>query len=144
MALTTSFALATHALVLLASREETGATSDFIANSASTHPARVRRVLAALGRSGIVEGREGAGGGYRLGRPAAGITLAEVFDVVVDGPVFPLHPREPNAACPVGRGITHALEELDREALLGLREALSRRTVAWLVERVQEGATAAS
>lgn len=37
------------------------------------------KILLALKRAGIVEATRGLGGGYRLSRPAAAVTLAEVF-----------------------------------------------------------------
>lgn len=139
MTITSCFALAAHALVLLAHQQEAGATSDFIAESASTHPARVRRVLAPLIRSGLVLAREGGGGGYVLGRLPEGITLAEVFGAVEHGPVLPLHPRGPNTRCPVGAGIVPALEDLEEELEAAVRDALSRRTLRWLAARVASG-----
>lgn len=140
MTVTSSFALAAHALVLLARNGDEGATSDFIAESASTHPARVRRVLAPLTRAGLVVGREGGGGGYVLGRPDEEITLGDVFAALEAGPIFPLHPRSPDARCPVGAGITPALEELEQEVAGAVRTALAERSVAWLAGRVEAGA----
>ncbi|HEX7088611.1 MAG TPA: Rrf2 family transcriptional regulator [Longimicrobiales bacterium] len=136
MSVTSSFALAAHAAALLAFAGEEGATSSLIAASASTHPARVRRVLGLLVRAGIVCGREGAGGGYTLARPADEITLAEVFEATRgEGPLLPLHPQPPNEKCPIGAGITAALTAVDDELSAALREALEHRTVAWLTEQ---------
>lgn len=137
--ISTCFALAAHALVLLAHQREVGATSDFIAESASTHPARVRRVLAPLVRCGLVQAREGGGGGYVLARQPEAITLGEVFAAVEQGPVLPLHPRGPNRRCPIGAGIVPALEDLEGELETAVRDALSRRTLRWLAERVANG-----
>jgi Rrf2 family protein len=136
MSVTSSFALAAHAAALLAFIGEEGATSSLIAASASTHPARVRRVLGLLVRAGIVRGREGAGGGYTLARPADEITLAEVFRATRGhGTLLPLHPQPPNAKCPIGAGITAALNAVDDELSAALRDALEHRTIAWLTER---------
>lgn len=140
MTVTSCFALAAHALVLLHRRGDEGATSDFIAESASTHPARVRRVLAPLARAGLVLAREGGGGGYVLGRPGEEMTLGDVFAALEEGPIFPLHPQSPNARCPVGAGITPALEELEEEVAEAVRTALAGRSVAWLAYRVEGGA----
>lgn len=139
MTITTCFALAAHALVLLAHQRKAGATSEFIAASASTHPARVRRVLAPLVRAGLVLAREGGGGGYVLARRPEAITLGEVFGAVEQGRVLPLHPRGPNTRCPVGAGIVPALEDLEKELEAAVREALSRRTLRWLAARVASG-----
>ncbi len=137
--ITSCFALAAHALVLLAHNGADGATSEYIAQSASTHPARVRRVLAPLVRAGHVSAREGGGGGYVLARPPEKLTLGEVFAALERGPVLPLRPRAPSARCPIGAGITSALQELDGEVGDAVRIALARRSVAWLAARVASG-----
>ncbi|HSM35138.1 MAG TPA: Rrf2 family transcriptional regulator [Longimicrobiales bacterium] len=136
MAISSCFALAAHALVVLVHEGDRGATSDFIAQSASTHPARVRRVLAPLGRQGIVRGKEGSGGGYVLARDPETITLDEVFEAVESGPVFPVHPRTPSEDCPVGAQIIPALHELQTDVDGAVREVLRGRSLAWFVERV--------
>lgn len=40
------------------------------------------RVMTGLTRAGLVEGRAGRTGGYRLARPAAGITLLDVISAI--------------------------------------------------------------
>lgn len=136
MAVTSVFALAAHAVALLAFRGEDGATSALIASSANTHPARVRRVLGLLVRAGLVSGREGAGGGYVLAKPPDAITLADVFHATRgEGQLLPLHPRPPNEKCPIGAGITAALVAVDDALDVALRDALAHRTVAWLTSQ---------
>jgi FeS assembly SUF system regulator len=46
----------------------------------------VSKVLKALALAGLVEGFRGAGGGYRLARPAAAISLIEVVEAI-EGPL---------------------------------------------------------
>lgn len=136
MAVTSVYALAAHAVALLAFNGEHGATSALIAASANTHPARVRRVLGLLVRAGIVSGREGAGGGYVLAKPPDAITLADVFVATRgEGLLLPLHPRPPNEKCPIGAGITAALVAVDDAMDAALRDALAHRTVAWLTSQ---------
>lgn len=45
------------------------------------------RVMTNLARAGLVEGRAGRTGGYRLARPAATITLLDVIAAVEPGPI---------------------------------------------------------
>lgn len=143
MAISSCFALAAHALAVLVHEGSKGATSDFIAWSANTHPARVRRVLAPLSRQGIVRGKEGSGGGYLLARDPEEVTLDEIFQAVEVGPVFPVHPRSPNDECPVGAQIIPALEALQSDVDDALRTVLKERSLAWFVDRIL-GAEAAS
>lgn len=144
MTITSCFALAAHALVLLAHCGTKGATSDYIAESASTNPARVRRVLAPLVRAGIVAGREGGGGGYVLARAPEAIPLGDIFAAVEQGPVLPSHPRAPNTRCPIGAGITAALEEVEDDVGDAVRNVLARRSLRWLAKRVALGAGASA
>lgn len=138
--MTSCFALAAHALVLLSHCGSRGATSDFIAESASTNPARVRRVLAPLVRAGMVAGREGGGGGYRLARTPDAITLGDIFAAVEEGRLLPSHPRAPSTRCPIGLGITAAMEAVEHEVGNAVRDVLARRSLRWLAQRVAAGA----
>lgn len=131
-------------MVLLAHSGAKGATSDYIAESASTNPARVRRVLAPLVRAGLVSGREGGGGGYVLARAPDAITLGDIFAAAEEGPVLPFHPRAPNTRCPIGSGITAALEQLEDDVGAAVRDVLARRSLRWLAKRVANGAGASA
>ena len=51
--------------------------------------------LGALGRAGLVESFRGAGGGCRLARDPAEITVAEVADAI-EGQLFPMFCLEPS------------------------------------------------
>lgn len=135
MTITTCFALAAHALVLLARQAEEGATSEHIAESANTHAVRVRRVLAPLVRAGIVTSREGGQGRYLLARPPSEITLDEIFATLGEGPVLPRPARAPDVRCPVGPGMIAALQDVENDVDEAVRGALRRRTVAWLAAR---------
>jgi Rrf2 family protein len=123
------FAMAVHALALLATGED-GAPSEHLAGSVNTHAVFLRRVLRRLAAAGLIEAREGRGGGYRLARPAATINLAEVYRIMEPaGPLVP-SPCEPNGKCPVGAGMRAAFESTAAAARAGLEAALSAQTVA--------------
>ena len=51
---------------------EIHASSQDLAEFQGVSPAYVAKLFASLRRAGLVEALEGAGGGYRLARPAAG------------------------------------------------------------------------
>lgn len=71
-------ALAT-ALVLARRPYELTPTSALV-RLVGTPPARLRRVLAALGRAGLTEAASGRGGGHRLRRPPADVSVLEVIE----------------------------------------------------------------
>jgi len=123
------FAMAVHALALLA-HDEDGAPSEYIAGSVNTHAVFLRRVLRQLASAGLIEAREGRGGGYRLARPAGTITLAEVYRAMEPaGPLAP-SPCEPNGNCPVGAGMRAAFDATAAAARAGVEAALAAQTVA--------------
>jgi Rrf2 family transcriptional repressor of oqxAB len=138
------FAMAAHALALLA-RSEEGHPSALLASSVNTHAVFLRRILRDLVSAGLVEAREGRSGGYRLTRPAERITLAEVYRAVEpDGPLTP-SPSEPSCRCPVGSGMRAAFADAARAAERGLLGALADRTIADLARNaVREGKRSSS
>jgi Rrf2 family protein len=151
----TQFAVAVHVLTYLASvSSETpsgggasptrsgeaasptrAVSSDELSRSVNANPVHVRRVLGPLREAGLVSSRPGPHGGWVLGRPAADITAAEVWDLVQgDDPVLGLH--GPSPACPVGRSIQHSLVDIDARARRAVRAELDRVTVADLAAGV--------
>jgi len=120
--------MAVHALALLAQSED-GHPSEYLAGSVNTHAVFLRRVLRQLAAVGIIEAREGRGGGYRLSRPAGTITLAEVYRAMEpDGPLMPA-PTDPNPKCPVGAGMRSAFAATAAAARAGVEASLAGQTV---------------
>lgn len=72
-----SFSLAVHALVYLNHRQST-LSSEELASNICTNPATVRKTLAKLKAAGLVEAKEGAGGGYALSCDPDEVSLAQV------------------------------------------------------------------
>ena len=131
------FAIATHALALLAETEE-GYASELLARSVNTHPVFLRRVMSMLRKAGVVRAREGRGGGYRLARAPERIRLDVVYAATEpEGAISP-SPCEPNARCRIGAGIRVAFEEAAAEANAGLLRGLARRTIADVAARATE------
>ena len=131
------FAIATHALAVLAIHDE-GFSSEEVARSIQTNPAFLRRVMASLCHAGLVRAREGRGGGYTLGRAADRITLSEIYEAVEpDGAIAP-SPCTPDARCRIGAGIRSAFEEVVECANDGLLRSLAMHTVADLARRSEQ------
>ncbi|MCC7024706.1 MAG: Rrf2 family transcriptional regulator [Thermomicrobiales bacterium] len=128
------FALAVHTLVLLA-RTPTSSTSAALAGSTNVHATCVRRLLSPFVRAGIVEAVEGRDGGYRLARPAAEITLADIYDITVSAPVR--HSSEQlDQGCPISRAMGLALADISADAESRFREALAGRTLAEVAAQI--------
>jgi Rrf2 family protein len=122
---------AVNALATLATSEGT-CSSATIAQGVDAHAAHLRRVLALLGRAGIVEAREGRAGGYRLARDPQDITLAEVFKAVQAA-----EPLEDAAASNCRRScVFEVLDEIGLEAEREVLLVLERHSLASLLARV--------
>ncbi len=131
------FAIATHALALLAESAE-GYPSEHVARSINTHPVFLRRVMSKLTKAGLVEAREGRGGGYRLARPAKKISLGDIYEATEPEGAIAKSPCEPNVKCVIGAGIRTAFDDAVRVANDGLIRGLSRQTVADISARARK------
>jgi DNA-binding IscR family transcriptional regulator len=123
---------AVHALAWLELARQRGyevLTSQEVAASINTNAVVVRRCLGELRRAGMVDVRRGSRSGWSLRRPAATITLLDVYDAIGAESLFGLHQNEPNLECPVGRGIGPALSQTYRDVARSARRALARATV---------------
>ncbi|WP_052889964.1 Rrf2 family transcriptional regulator [Thermogemmatispora carboxidivorans] len=136
----TRLAVAVHILTLLAQQsEEDPLTSEYIAGSVNTNPVFIRRVLGLLSRAGLVASQPGVGGGWRLQRDAASISLLDVYEAVGAGPLLALHHRQPNPDCLIGRNIQRTLLHYFGEAEVAFKQMLARQTIAQVLERAREG-----
>lgn len=75
-----------------------------------SHPVTIRKTLKSLQDAGLVKTSRGVHGGTTLLRPAASITLAEVYLAVKDGEL--LHSKEsaPNPECSDGIDVQSILQ----------------------------------
>lgn len=140
MSTSTRFAVAIHILTSLTLRSGQAVRSEDIAHSVNTNPTVVRRILGALAGAGLTRSRLGLGGGTQLARPAAQITLLDIYRAVEEPPYFALHRTPPNPDCYIGHNITPVLEqEFDR---LGqaLEQSLMQTTMADIARQLQDRA----
>jgi Rrf2 family protein len=130
------FALATHVLTVLALNADGRVTSVELARSVNTNAAFLRSLFGRLREAGLIEVSLGKGGGARLGRPAARITLADVYRAVEKSSPAQLHHCSPNEKCPVGRNILPLLDDVVRDVESAALVRLRRKTIADLAAQV--------
>jgi Rrf2 family protein len=128
--LNSRFAVAVHILTVIAHEGGEPVTSEYIAWSVNTNPSLIRRMLSQLTRAGLTRCQMGAGGGALLAKPAARITLRDVYRAVADGKLLALPRERPDPACLVGRNIQALLTERFDEATRALEDELARTTIA--------------
>jgi len=90
----------------------------------------LENILMDLRRAGLVASQRGAEGGYRLGRPAKAITVADVIRAV-DGPLANIRGIRPEAA--EYDGAATALRDVWVAMRASLRSVLERVTLADVV-----------
>ena len=132
------FAVAVHVLTLLAWAGDEPLKSDYIAGSVNTNPVVIRRILCALARARLVTSQTGAAGGSRLARPAAEITLSEVYRAVEPRDIFAMHRKQPDPDCPVGMKIEAVLQGLLVEIDSAVDSALGRTTIENVLASVKK------
>jgi len=90
----------------------------------------LENILVDLKRIGLVTSQRGAGGGYRLGRPAESITAAEVIRAL-EGPLAEVRGLRPEAA--IYEGPAEHLQDVWVAVRAGLRAVLEHVTLADIV-----------
>ncbi|MBN1435301.1 Rrf2 family transcriptional regulator [Candidatus Fermentibacterales bacterium] len=124
--------LAIHAGALAAANEGPGYLSvKQMARVLEVSRSHLAKVLQGLARTGLMESVRGASGGYRLARPAEGISLLELLEAV-DG-------RAGARACLLGRAICRrgqcVLGELSERVAEAVRDSLGQTSLAEFVRR---------
>lgn len=143
MAANCQFAFAVHSLAMLAHQGGAGVNSETLARSVNTNPVVIRRLLSHLRVAGLIVTHRGAGGGSRLSRAPGEITLDDVYRAVGEGAAFAHPPHPPNKRCPVGCRIETVLGEVFASAQAALEQALAARTLADVLETVNDQKPAA-
>ncbi|MBI5247440.1 MAG: Rrf2 family transcriptional regulator [Elusimicrobia bacterium] len=136
MAANSKFAVAVHALAVIAHHSDERHTSRAIAGSVATNPVVIRRLLSQLAKAGLVESAHGAKGGFTLAKPAARITLLDVYHAVEDcGGLFAEHAKK-NEKCPVACRMSGILKGVFARVQSKIAPELKRTSVADIVSQL--------
>jgi Rrf2 family protein len=117
-----------HACVLLAALPQgTGLPAAALAEFHTLAPAYMAKHMQALARAGVVESVRGAGGGYRLARPASEISLWDIVEAIEgSAPAFRCTEIRQDGPCAAPAGSFHRPCEI--------HSAFSRAETAWRAE----------
>ena len=102
------------------------ATADRVSAEAHIPRRLLARILAKLSHAGLVQSKQGRGGGSRLARPAGKITLQEAVEAI-EGPFGVIRCIMEDRAC--GEGAPCALHEAWEEGQKVILEYLGTQTI---------------
>lgn len=139
--MTAEFAVAVHGLVYLNHKGET-LSSEALAENICTNPARVRKVMSKLRGAGLVETREGLGGGYRLAMPPEKIDLRAVCLALGERMISSSwRPGSVDMDCLVASGMGGVLDALYGELNALCLEKLKTVTIAQIDHKLFDGSS---
>lgn len=98
-------------------------TSQEIAGMLCSNAVVVRRILTGLRDGGTVTAEKGHGGGWRLTRPTAEITLLDIYRSLDEPALFAFGLSDPSPTCLVEQAVNATMEE----TLVSARQALLDR-----------------
>lgn len=134
--MTSDFAIAVHALVYL-NHEAHTVSSDALARSVCTNPARVRKVMAKLKRAGLVGTKEGAEGGYYFELDSARVNLRMVDDALMEPFVCSSwRSGSHDLQCLVASGMADVLDEIYTRLNMRCRDELATITIRSIHDRI--------
>jgi DNA-binding IscR family transcriptional regulator len=134
------FAVAVHALTLLADAGDAPQSSEQLSGSIGSNPVQVRRVLGTLRDAGLVTAKRGVGGGWQASGPARDVRLGAIWRALQgDEPLIALH-EGTNPQCSIGRSITGTLGGVSELAGQAVARALDALTVGDVLDRTLAGA----
>ena len=122
--------MALHILAHLVEAGDRPTTSETLAAHCLTNPVVIRRSLAGLREAGIVSSVKGHGGGWTVGRPAAAISLREVYVALGERGELVPDPDPASPGCLIEAAIGDALDSFYAEAEALLLRRLSEITLA--------------
>lgn len=134
--MTSEFAIAVHALVVLFHRGQV-MSSETLASNVCTNPTRVRKTLSQLKKAGLVETKEGVDGGYLLIRDGETITLEQIADILeITFVSAAWKSGDPSRDCAICSGMGALLDEVYADLDRVCRNRLSQITIASLDRRL--------
>jgi Rrf2 family protein len=140
VAIVSRYSIALHILAWIAEMtkdKDEYVASDRIAASVNTSPVFIRRILGSLRKARLVHVQHGGtGAGWKLARKPESITLLDVYEAVVQKPLFELHHSNPNPGCLIGKGIQPALKPIYGSAENAMKQQLAQVTIADLVRDI--------
>ncbi|GGD97505.1 Rrf2 family transcriptional regulator [Paenibacillus nasutitermitis] len=138
MAVVSRYTIALHSLswiAMMTKEKDEFVTSDRIAASVNTSPVFIRRILGQLRKARLVIVQHGGTEtGWKLAKDPDTITLLDVYEAIVQKPLFELHHSPPNPRCLIGKGIQPALNGIFSQSEDAMKQRLAQVTISALLQ----------
>ena len=135
MAQSTKLASAAYIMAYVARHEPEHVTTESIARVLKNHPARVRQIVAALVRAGLMKSLRGAAGGIVLARPPSKIDFRQIYEAINEKSPLALAMRDDdpgrNYPCNVHPVVSRLYRDIEADAL----RRLARLTLDKVIDR---------
>ena len=116
--------------VALADHDGFRCTSQTLAEGLGTNPSFIRKLLVPLTAEGMLTASVGKGGGLHLGRPAAEISLRDIYRAVTEQKPILAARKDIPPRCRISANITEFFGGVADEAETAMLGALAQRNVA--------------
>ncbi|WP_419880624.1 RrF2 family transcriptional regulator [Peribacillus sp. B-H-3] len=134
------FTIAVHCLVYLAYLPDHMASSEEISRNVCANPARIRKIMSSLRKSGFVKTKKGIGGGYILDCSAHEVTLTNVYRAVSFGTMKPNWiTGDPKQDCPISSNTQAVMDQIFCEAEQQFVNYLERKTIGAVLNTIKSG-----
>lgn len=121
MTQSTKLASAAYIMAYVARHEPEHVTTDSIARALKDHPTRVRQIVSALVKAGLMKSLRGANGGIVLARPPSRIDFRQIYEAIGEKSPLALAMRadDPgrNFPCNVHPVVSRLYTDIEGEAL---------------------------
>lgn len=134
----TRFAMAVHLLTVLGYLERKGVElvpSSKIAVSVNTHAVVIRNLIRTLKDAGLVESKEGKGGGLKLAKNPAKITLREIFEAVENDGILAERDKPAFSPCPISRGMKSVFHSIASDVDAAVAVVLRDKTLKTIIDQ---------
>lgn len=132
------FSVALHILTTLAYDKRQRLSSLELSEGIKTNPVVIRKIVAQLSRSQIIDSQVGKNGGCKLSRPAHKISLLEIFESIESDPIFNIHDYPIEKKCPVSCSIKSALKGIFSETESAVKKSLGSKNLGHVVKKIKK------
>jgi Rrf2 family protein len=131
------FSSALYILMVLARGQNKKLSSREMASGLKTNPVVVRRLMAQLAESGLIESRKGRDGGVWLAQDPNKVTLADIYKAVSSREMISDFDRPKTKSCPVSCSMKKIVHSISSQVEKDLHKSLSQFRLSDLMKGIE-------